>query len=487
MNLPAPCRSLASWSRRRFLHASTFGVGSVALAWLLNEGRLLAEPSKPDLERPHFDLKPRSPHTTPRARAMISLFMQGGPSHLDLLDPKPALAPYDGKPFPGEVKYDNAAQASSRVLASPWKFQQHGQSGIEVSELLPHLARVVDELTVIRSMCTGVNNHVQSIHALNTGRIFAGHPVLGSWLAYGLGSESQDLPAFVALTDPASPPVAGTDHWSNGWLPSLYQGTVVRAREPRILNLEAPAHLKGPPQEHYLHYLGGLNADHLAEHPGELDLEARIAGYELAARMQTAAAEALDLRQETEATKRLYGLDDPVTQEYGTRCLIARRLVERGVRFVQVFTANQFWDHHGSIRTALPAACRKTDRPAAALVKDLQSRGLLETTLVCWGGEMGRLPVIQNDAGADKVGRDHNTYGFTMWLAGGGVKGGFVYGATDEFGHHAVTDVVTQHDLHATLLHLFGLDPERLVYRRNGQEQSLLDSKPHRVVKEILR
>jgi hypothetical protein len=418
---------------------------------------------------------------------MISLFMQGGPSHLDLLDPKPALAAYDGKPFPGEVKYDNAAQASSRVLASPWKFQKHGQSGIEVSELLPHLAEVVDNLTVIRSMYTGVNNHVQSIHALNTGRIFAGHPVLGSWLAYGLGSESQDLPAFVALTDPASPPVAGTDHWSNGWLPSVYQGTVVRAREPRILNLDPPPQLKGSPQEHYLHYLAGLNADHLAEHPGELDLEARIASFELAARMQTAAAEALDLRQETEPTKRLYGLDDPVTQEYGTRCLIARRLVERGVRFVQVFTANQFWDHHGSIRSALPAACRKTDRPAAALVTDLQSRGLLETTLVCWGGEMGRLPVIQNDAGADKVGRDHNTYGFTMWLAGGGIKGGCVYGATDEFGHHAVTDVVTQHDLHATLLHLFGLDPARLVYRRNGREQSLLDGKPHRVVKEILR
>jgi hypothetical protein len=484
---PTPRGPFPSWSRRRFLHASTFGVGSVALAWLLNQGRLLAEPSFVAPERQHFDLKPRLPDAPPRAKAMISLFMQGGPSHIDLLDPKPALANYDGKPFPGEIKYDNAAQASSRVLASPWKFQKHGQSGIEVSELLPHLAEVVDQLTVIRSMYTGVNNHVQSIHALNTGRIFAGHPVLGSWLAYGLGSESQDLPAFVALTDPANLPVAGTDHWSNGWLPSVYQGTVVRAREPRILNLDPPAQLKGPPQEHYLRYLGGLNADHLAEHPGELDLEARIAGYELAARMQTAAAEALDLRQETEATKRLYGLDDPVTQEYGTRCLIARRLVERGVRFVQVFTANQFWDHHGSIRTALPAACRKTDRPAAALVKDLQSRGLLETTLVCWGGEMGRLPVIQNDAGADKVGRDHNTYGFTMWLAGGGVKGGSVYGATDDFGHHAVTDVVTQHDLHATFLHLFGLDPARLVYRRNGREQSLLDGKPHRVVKELLR
>jgi hypothetical protein len=336
-------------------------------------------------------------------------------------------------------------------------------------------------------MQTGVNNHGQSIYALNTGRVLAGHPALGSWVVYGLGSESQNLPAFVALPDPASLPVVGADLWSNGWLPSLYQGTVVRPREPRILNLDPPPHLKGAPQEGYLKYLDGLNRDHLAEHPGELDLEARIAGYELAARMQTAAAEALDLSKETEATKKLYGLDDPATQEYGSRCLLARRLVERGVRFVQVFTANQFWDHHGSIRTTLPAACRKTDKPAAALVKDLKARGLLDTTLVAWGGEMGRLPVIQNDAGPEKAGRDHNTYGFSFWLAGGGVKGGCVHGATDDFGHHAVTDVVTHHDFHATLLHLFGLDPKQLVYGRNGREQSLLDGKPARVVEAVLR
>jgi len=480
MHTPAP------WTRRHFLHQSTFGLGSVALAWLLNEDRLLATPARLEPERQQFDLKPRPPHFPARARAVISLFMQGGPSHLDLLDPKPLLARYDGKPFPGSIRYDNAAQASSKVLPSPWKFRKHGRSGTDVSELLPYLAGVVDDITVIRSMHTGVNNHGQSIYALNTGRTVAGHPVVGSWLTYGLGSESQDLPAFVALTDPASLPVAGTDHWSNGWLPSVYQGTVVRPREPRILNLDPPPHLKGAPQERYLTYLRHLNREHLSEHPGELDLEARIAGYELAARMQTAAKEALDLGKESEATRRLYGLDDPVTREYGTRCLLARRLVERGVRFVQVFTANQLWDHHGAIRTGLPAACRKTDRPAAALVKDLKGRGLLDTTLVCWGGEMGRLPVIQNDAGPAKVGRDHNTYGFTFWLAGGGVKGGQVCGATDEFGHHAVTDVVTQHDFHATLLYLFGLDPRRLVYFRNGRQQSLLDGKPARVVKEIL-
>ncbi len=474
-------------TRRELLRDSTFGVGTVALAWLLGEERLLASPVKPDLEPQRFDLAPKAPHLPPRATAMISLFMQGGPSHVDLLDPKPLLAKYDGKLFPGSIKYDNAAEASSKVLASPWKFHEHGRCGTEVSELLPHLAEVVDDVCVVRSMHTGVNNHGQSIYALANGRVTGGHPVLGSWLCYGLGSAGRNLPAFVALPDPASLPVCGTDHWANGWLPSLFQGTVVRPREPRILNLDPPANLKGAPQDRYLRYLDRLNRDHLARHPGELDLEARIAAYELAARMQTAAKEALDLSKETAQTKKLYGLDDPATQEYGTRCLLARRLVERGVRFVQVFTSNQFWDHHHAIRGGLASACRKTDRPAAALVKDLARRGLLDTTLVAWGGEMGRLPVVQNDTGPAKVGRDHNTYGFSTWLAGGGVKGGITHGATDDFGHHAARDVVTHHDFHATLLHLFGLDPARLLYRRNGQEMSLLDGAKGRVVKEILR
>jgi hypothetical protein len=474
-------------SRRRFLASATNGVGSLAFAWMLNQdGLLRAEPAKPDLERKSYDLKQRSPHFQPRAKAMISLFMQGGPSHMDLLDPKPELNRLDGKPFPGSIKYDNAAQASSKVLGSPWKFSKYGQSGIDVSELLPCLARVIDDVTVIRSMQTGVNNHGQSIYALASGRTVAGHPVLGSWILYGLGSSTQELPAFVALPDPVSPPVVGNDHWSNGWLPSIYQGTVVRSREPRIENLDPPPHLRGRPQAELLQYLDKLNRDHLAAHPGESDLEARIASYELAARMQTAAKEALDISGETEATKRLYGLDNPATQEFGTRCLLARRLVERGVRFVQVFTQNQFWDHHGHIITALPNSCRKVDRPAAALVTDLKQRGLLDTTVVHWGGEMGRLPVIQNDAGPASVGRDHNTYGFTAWMAGGGFKGGCVYGATDEFGHHAVQDVVTHHDFHATLLHLFGLDHKRLVYSRNNQEMSLLDNKPARVVHEII-
>jgi hypothetical protein len=456
------------------------------LAWLLKQEGLLAEPVKPPLEPLRFDTLPKPPHHEPRAQAMISLWMQGGPSHHDLFDPKPVLAKYDGQPFPGQIKYDNAAQASSKVFASPWTFAKHGESGIEFSELLPHTASVADDILLIRGMHTSVNNHGQSIQALNTGRVLAGRPSVGSWLTYGLGSETQNLPAYLALIDPGQLPVLGVDNWSNGWLPAVYQGTVVRPQEPRILNLDAPAHLQGAPQARALSLLKKLNERHLEERPGQLDLQARIASYELAARMQMAAKEALDVSKESQAVHKLYGLDDPATRDYGTRCLIARRMVERGVRFVQVFTSNQLWDHHGSIIRGLPAACKKVDKPGAALVQDLKSRGLLDSTVVHWGGEMGRLPVIQNDAGRDKVGRDHNTYGFSMWLAGGGFKRGHVHGATDEFGHHAVEGQVSHSDYHATLLHLFGLDHEHLTYRRNNREQSLTDGQLCRVVTELL-
>ncbi len=473
-------------TRRHFLAAGAMQISSLATAWLLHQEQLRAAPEKPPIEPEPFDLAPKRPHHSPRAGAMISLWMQGGPSHIDLFDPKPELEKLHGKSFPGQVKYDNAAQASSKVLASPWKFDKHGQCGLELSELLPHLGRVADDICLIRSMRTGVNNHGQSIRALNGGRILGGRPTIGSWLTYGLGAETDNLPAYVALIDPGQLPVMGVENWSNGFLPSIYQGTVIRPREPRILNLHPPESLQGEPQQTYLAYLERLNRTHLQQHPGELDLQARIASYALAARMQTAANEALNLSGETDETRRLYGLDNPATAEYGARCLIARRLVERGVRFVSVFTQNQFWDHHNNIRRLLPAACQKVDQPSAALVMDLKRRGLLDTTVVHWGGEMGRLPVIQNDAGDEKVGRDHNTYGFSMWLAGGGIRGGMVYGATDEFGHEAVEDIVHHYDYHATLLHLFGLDAERLVYKQNATRRTLLDNQPGSVVEGIL-
>jgi hypothetical protein len=470
-------------TRRHFLSSQAMGLGSIAMACLLQEESLRANPRKPDTQPATFDLVAKPPHHPARAQAVISLWMQGGPSHIDLFDPKPKLNELDGQKFPGKVKYDNAAQASAKVLGSPWKFSNHGECGMEISELLPSTAGIADDITLIRSMHTGVNNHGQSIRALTNGTILGGQPALGSWVSYGLGSEATDLPAYLALIDPGQLPVMGVENWSNGYLPALYQGTVIRPREPRILNLTAPQRMRGRPQELYLQFLENLNRYHQLQRPGELDLEARVSVIRLASRMQTAAREALDLGQETEATRKLYGMDEPATAEYGARCLIARRMVERGVRFVQVFTQNQFWDHHGGIKKSLPAACKKVDKPSAALVTDLKQRGLLDSTVVHWGGEMGRLPVVQNEA---NIGRDHNTHGFSMWVAGGGFKGGCTYGKTDEFGHQAVENVVNHYDYHATLLHLLGLDPDKLVYEHNGRERKLIAQQPGRIVKEIL-
>jgi hypothetical protein len=482
--MPMTPRQLDHFSRRHFLAAQGAGIGSLALAWLLDQDAGRGQtPRKPTLERPVYDLQPKAPPRPPRARSMISLFMQGGPSHVDLFDPKPELKRRHMASYGGEIQYDNAGEASAKLFAGPWAFAPRGQCGMELSELVPHLATIADQITLVRSMKTGVNNHGQSIHALNTGRITSGRPVLGSWLSYALGCETQNLPAYCVLSDPVGLPVLGVENWSAGWLPPLYQGTLVRPREPRIANLDAPPELRGGIQDRYLDFLGMLNREHLAARPGEDDLAARIASYELSARMQTAAKEAFDFSGESAATKALYGLDQDASREFGTRCLLARRLVERGVRFVQVCTGNQQWDHHGGIVNNLPAMCKKVDQPAAALVRDLAQRGLLDSTIVHWGGEMGRLPVIQNEK---NIGRDHNTHGFSIWLAGGGFRGGYVHGATDEVGHKAVENVVMHSDLHATLLTLFGLDPEALTFPRPGGVGSLLDGQPARVVTELL-
>lgn len=485
-NVPWPRGTGFPFSRRQFLQRNALGIGSVALAWLLRQDRLLATPADVPRNPQSFDLKPRPAAQPGRARAMISLFMHGGPSHLDLLDPKPELSRRSGEDYPGEITYSFVDRASKKLFGSPWQFRRHGACGMDVSELLPHFSRIVDDVCLIRSMHTDINGHEPSIWSMNTGRPQPGRPALGSWITYGLGSESQDLPAYLVLPDPGGHPVDGARNWSNGWMPPLFQGTVIRSREPRILNLDTPAEHGGDIQRQNLAFLRDLNSSHASRHPGEADLEARIASYELAARMQSAAREALDLSGETEATRKLYGLDDPVTREYGTRCLLARRLVERGVRFVQLFVNGQIWDNHENIRRGLADCCRKTDRPVAALVTDLKARGLLETTLVHWGGEIGRLPVTENHGAAEKAGRDHNGQGFSSWLAGGGIKGGTIYGATDEFGHKAVENPVGPADYHATLLHLFGIDHTRLVYHHNGQQQLITDGKPCRIVKEIL-
>ena len=474
-------------TRRRFLADNAMGIGSIALAWLMQQESLRAAPRLLPKDARSHDLTPKTPHFTPTATAMISLFQHGGPSHVDLTDPKPELTRLSGTDYPGDIQYSFVNRASKALFGSPWQFAPRGECGTEISELLPHLGEIVDDICLIRSMHTGANGHEVSIRYFHGGIPgVLGRPTLGSWLVYGLGTESQDLPAYLVLTDPGGHPVDGVSNWSNGFMPPLFQGTVLRPQEPRILNLDAPPHLRGDLQSQNLSFLQELNRRHLEEHPGEADLEARIASYELAAAMQTAAREALDISQETQATQSLYGLDQPETREYGTRCLIARRLVERGVRFVQLFHGGQPWDTHTDIRNALPAICRKTDQPAAALVKDLKQRGLLDSTIVHWGGEIGRLPVTENHGDAATAGRDHNGQGFSVWLAGGGIQGGMTYGETDEFGHRAVTNVVTPNDFQATLLNRFGLDHAQLAYLHSGREQQITAGRAARVVSEIL-
>ena len=473
-------------SRRHFLAQSAFGVSSLALATLLKDEQLLAAPEKPTLEEITYDLLPKKTKHPARAKSMISIFCGGGPSHLDLFDRKPLLDEYAGKRFPGDgIKYDNAGQATSIIMPAPNTFQKCGESGMEINTaMLPHLGKVVDDITLIRSMqLPNIRNHVAGMRAMTTGRGREGWPSLGSWLTYGLGAETQNLPAFVAITIPKNP--VGSPYWDSRQLPSIYQGTVVSKTEPRIANLNPITQLKGKPQGNQLDLLKELNQIHLGRHPGEHDLSARIASYELAARMQTAASEALDLTKETEATHKMYGVDDPVTKEFADACILARRFVERGVRFVQIW--NYGWDMHENIFESLQRRCDASDKPCAALVTDLKKRGLLDSTIVQWGGEMGRLPVVQDRGAGKKPGRDHNTEGFSIWMAGGGIKEGHIYGATDDFGHRAVEDVVTQHDFHATLLHQFGLNSEELHYDHNAQPVSLVEPGQGKVATGILK
>jgi hypothetical protein len=465
-------------NRRDLLFQVGGGLAGIALAWLADRDGLLAAPAPAG--HPHYDLAPRPPHFPPRARSVICLFMQGGPSQMDLFDPKPELSRRDGQRCPAEIETFGPGN-SAQLLASPFRFRRHGRSGTPLSELLPHLGLVVDDLAVVRSAWTHHNNHIPAQLMFNTGRIFGGRPGLGAWIAYGLGTENQNLPAYVALPDTASLPVDGPRNWTAGWLPPIYQGTQLSARGTPIFDLERPASLSASQQRANLDLLGYLNRRHLESHPGLPELEARITTYELAARMQAAAAREVDVAGEPARVRRLYGLDRPQTQGYGLRCLLARRLVERGVRFVHVFTPSQAWDQHSGLRAGLTNICGAVDQPIAGLLTDLKQRGLLGTTLVVFAGEFGRLPVAQN-----RDGRDHNRHAFTVWLAGGGVKGGLVHGATDDFGYAAVADRVSVSDLHATLLHLVGLDHRRLSYRHNNRVETLTDVHDARVLTPLL-
>jgi hypothetical protein len=455
-------------NRRAFLGQYAGAIGSLALAYLLEqeqgqaragEDRTGAEPSRLAIAR-----------ARPRAKSVICLFQHGGPSQMDLFDPKPALSKYHGKPYPGKLEIHFDKQAGN-LLESPFQFRPHGGSGTVLSELLPHTAGVVDELTLIRSMSTDSVDHETALRLIHTGKILAGRPTWGSWVVYGLGTENRNLPAYVVLSDPGGLPVDGVRNWSSGWLPATCQGTPFRPGDAPVLHLKTPTGVTPDARAGQLGFLGELNRIHLERHPGHPELEARIANFEVAAAMQTAVPEALDLASESEATRRMYGLDDPVTREYGTRCLLARRLVERGVRFVQLFLSSQPWDTHDKNAKTLKSLCARTDKPSAALVRDLRQRGLLDETIVLWTGEFGRLPVSQG-----KDGRDHNRHGFSLWLAGGGFKPGYAHGATDEFGYKAVEKVVTVYDLQATLLHALGLDHRKLAYPHEGRLDTLTDA-----------
>jgi len=473
---PASVRP-AMFDRRRLLFQCGGGLAGIALASLLGRDEALAAPQ--ETKRALYDLTPKPPQFAPRARSVICLFMQGGPSQMDLFDPKPALAKYDGQQAPTSI--ETFGQNNGLMLASPFKFAKHGQSGLEFSELLPNLGRVADELAVVRSLYTNHNNHIPAQLMLNTGRIFGGRPSIGSWIGYGLGSENQNLPAYVALPNPASLPVDGARNWTGGWLPPIYQGTQLSAEGTPIFDLARPASITADRQRANLDLLATLNRKHLAAHPALPELEARIANYELAARMQLSAAEQVDISNETEATRRLYGLEEKETKGYGLRCLLARRLVESGVRFVHVFTNTQAWDQHSGLKTGLERVCREVDLPIAGLLTDLKRRGLLETTLVLFAGEFGRLPIAQN-----RDGRDHNRHAFTVWMAGGGVRGGIAYGETDELGYAAAVDRVSVSDLQATILHLVGLDHRKLVFQHGNRAETLTDVNEARVVKEVL-
>lgn len=443
-------------TRREFFQRAGSGLAGIALASLAS-----AAPAKDPLD-------PKPPHLKPKAKSVIWLFMEGGPSHIDLFDPKPKLAQMNGQPMPASFGKVITAMgtASNSLMASQRTFKQHGQSGLWVSDWYPHIAQHVDDLSIIRSCWADGLNHVGSVCQMNTGDILAGRPSMGAWVTYGLGSANKNLPTFVVLLDDKEP-VGGTKNWSAGFLPATFQGTQFRQGDTPILHLRSPKGTTDEQQRSKLDFLKQLNERFDSDRSDDGDLDARVRSYELAYKMQAAAPEAVDLTKESEATKKLYGLDDPELESFGRNCLMARRLVERGVRFVELYCGSgSGWDAHTNIEGNHGKWCRVSDKPIAGLLADLKSRGMLEDTLVVWGGEFGRTPFNEKSTG-----RDHNPWGFTMWMAGGGVKGGQTIGTTDDIGLRAVEKPYHVHDIHASILSLLGLDHVQLTFMHNGRAE----------------
>ena len=452
-------------SRRDFLLRGGGGLGALAISYLLSGDNALSAAAIGDDSDP---LAARKPHHEPKAKSVIWLFMEGGPSHIDLFDPKPMLDELAGQPMPESFGKPITAMgtASNTLMPTQRTWKQHGQSGLWVSDWYPHIAEHVDDMAVIRSCWADGLNHVGSVCQMNTGSILGGRPSMGAWVTYGLGAANQDLPVFVVLTDDKQV-IGGPKNWSSGFLPATYQGTLFRREGPPILYLDTPETVGANQQRSKLDFLAKLNEQFSADKAEDTDLQARLNSYELAYRMQAAAPEAVDLTQESEATKQLYGMDDEITAKFGSNCLMARRLVERGVRFVEAYCGSgSRWDAHTDMEGNHSKMCKTSDKPIAGLLTDLKSRGLLEETLVVWGGEFGRTPF--NEQGD---GRDHNPWGFTIWMAGAGVRGGQTIGTTDEIGLRAVERPVHVHDIHATILHLLGLNHIDLTFLHNGRAE----------------
>jgi hypothetical protein len=474
------------WDRREFLFRSGGGISGLALAYLLDRHGLLsadaaAQNGADSCAAAAVGVNPyaaKPPHFKPRATAVISLFMGGGWSQVDTFDPKPALAKYAGQPIDGKVQGDVIVRQGypGPLMPSPFTFKKHGQSGIEVSELFPHLSRHVDRMAFLRSVYGRSNDHVQGTYEMQTGQINLGFPSVGSWVTYGLGSSASSLPAYVVMTDARGGPLGGPNDWSAGFIPAAYQGTLFRSSGDPIVDLKPPAGLTAADQRARLDTLARLNEIDMQKFPGNSELAARISSYELAYRMQGCAPSVVDVSAESEATRKLYGLDEKISEPFGRQCLMARRLVEHGVRFVQIFAGgvgNQntdTWDAHDDIKTNHTQHAAETDRPMAGLLTDLEARGLLDTTLVVMHSEFGRMPISQRG-----LGRDHNPGAQTVLMAGAGIGGGQVIGATDEFGYKAMEQPISYHDLHATMLHLLGLDHTKLTYRFNGRDMRLTD------------
>ena len=470
-----PNRPPCGRTRREFLWELGGGFASLPLLDLLSRDGVFASEKR----------AARGPHFRPKAKQVVFFFMNGGPSHVDTFDPKPALHKYSGLKYHGNLQIGSNGRAIGHLTPNHFPYKRHGESGLPITTLFPKVAKYADDLCVIRSMHANTPTHSPGILQMNTGSIVFGQPSLGAWMGYGLGSLNDNLPNYVVMTDPRGGPRGGAGAWTSGYMPAAYQGTLFRSQGTPVLNLKSPAGIDSQAQRRSLDLLNQLNQEHLRTRRNEAELAGRIAAYELAYRMQSSAAEAVDVTREPQANQDRYGLNRKITADFGRKCLLTRRLLERGVRFVQLYSGGggDSWDAHDNCIDNHKRHATEIDQPIAALIEDLKRTGMWDQTLLIWGGEFGRTPTSE---GVGKPGRDHNHYGFTMWLAGAGVKGGQAVGATDEVGFRAAENRVHVSDLHATILHLLGIDHERLTYLHEGLERRLTGVQPHRVVREVL-